>query len=226
MRKALTLMAFSLVWGCAPPAAPDTTTRQEEPAPDVAAEEAKVATPPGTVPLLDALRSIPGVVGEGVGLEDASGWAAAEWADPVRFELLSGRLTGRRVLRVVTSGGSNGKSCVLLARPLALAEKGSARVLAFNRGPVAVNVALALWFGPGFTYYESRARELPPGKWIELRFDLASADWKTASSEWKHTATLWKREDTRQAGVIWYHAGQTGELLIDGLTLPTAGTGK
>ncbi len=159
------------------------------------------------------------------GLEGASGWKAAGWEDPATFQLITDRRAGSSMLLLSTEGGKQGKIGAVLTRDLRLAPRGALRVCVYNHGMRTVKMAAAFWCGEGnegWVYYESRSREVPPRRWIELQFDLNGADYKTKSNGWKHTARLWKREETKQLALLVYHGGKPAQIILDGLTVDQA----
>ena len=136
------------------------------------------------------------------GLEAADGWKLADWEDPGASRRIEIGRGGNAMMHLSTAGGPKGKTALVMIRDMSLAEKGAMRLTAYNPGAAPVRLAVAFWFSDGWVYYESQARDIEPGAWKELTFDLASSNFKTESSKWKYNAALWKREATKQVAEI------------------------
>ncbi|MHC4916281.1 MAG: hypothetical protein ACYTGB_12395 [Planctomycetota bacterium] len=201
--------------GCAPTGeAPAPGSAAKKPDPEAAKQHGRL--------LFDIYNRLPESPAKSEGLEGAKGWKAAGWEDPATFQLITDNKAGKSMLLLSTEGGKQGKVGAVLTGDLRLAPSGALRVCVYNHGVRTVRMAVAFWFADGWVYYESRPREAPPRRWVEMEFDLNGADYKTKSNGWKHTARLWKREETKQLALLVYHGGGPARLIIDGLTVDRA----
>jgi hypothetical protein len=153
------------------------------------------------------------------GLERARAWRAAGWEDRALCRRFKVEKTGRTLMYLATGGGEKGKAGATLAVPLVLAEKGAVRLAAYNNSDAPVKLGVAFWTAPGGVYYESRPKDVPAGKWIELDFDLNAGDYKCKASEWRHTASLPAARRVGQVALLLHHGGKLCRVLVDGLTV-------
>jgi hypothetical protein len=153
------------------------------------------------------------------GLEAREGWSLAVWEDKGQLaKLPDPNKPGNTVLRLATEGGKMGKSGAVIGNVALPAETGAMTVSACNPGREPVKISIG-FFTFGDVYYEASARELPPGEWKVLKFDLAAADFKCAATKWQHTAVLPKRVPVRTTVLLLIGDGKKVVAFFDGVSL-------
>ncbi|HOX06286.1 MAG TPA: hypothetical protein PK280_07785 [Planctomycetota bacterium] len=165
------------------------------------------------------VEKIPANPAASEGLEAREGWSLAAWEDRGTLaKVPDPNKAGNTLLRLSTEGGKMGKSGAVIGNVMLPAETGFMTVSVCNPGDAPVKIALGL-FQFGDLYYETSARDLPPGGWQVLRFDLAATDFKCAASNWKYAAALPKRVPVRTTVLLLIGDGRKVAVFYDGVSL-------
>jgi hypothetical protein len=153
------------------------------------------------------------------GMETLKGWFIGDWDDFGIIKSFKDARCGRKVVYLATGGGKKGKCTMAVELKAKTPSAGKFSVALYNNSKVAVKVALGFRIGARRTYFESKARKIPVGKWVVADFDSNVAEYKSQASKWKHNQKLPADSTIGQLSVLMYHGGKLSRILIDGLSV-------
>lgn len=160
------------------------------------------------------------------GLE-VRGWQAEnpQWSNAVEAKLgtvegSKGPFPGiKRALEVTFTGGDKDKASI--KRAVNLIVDPSSSVLSFrawNPSGKALQVAVAVKTG-NWVFHESLGKVLPPTEgFIELRFDLRAAHFKSQASNWQPTGRVEGLDDVKELQILIYNRDQGGKVFLQGIS--------
>lgn len=153
------------------------------------------------------------------GLESQGSWASdnPQWANPTQVQPVRSP-TGNTRLRIAFQGGEHHKASARYPSTLDVRGQPILRMHVLNPGERPAPMSIAVKTGDQWTYFESRAYNVPADNaWHTIDFDLAAADFKCAASQWQPNTTVADPDDVKELQIQVHNGNGAGEVYIDGI---------
>ncbi len=159
------------------------------------------------------------------GLE-SKGWdnEALQWSNPVKPQVINivTEAGNTPALKIEFSAGDKDKATIKRSARLTIGQNSVLTFQAQNISEKPISVAIAVKTGSKYLFHESPQQLIKTGEAFQkIRFDLKSANFKSAASNWENNTPVADLNDVKEIQILIYNGQQNGTLIISGMGFPT-----
>jgi hypothetical protein len=154
------------------------------------------------------------------GLEGETEWVAEQWGNPAEVQVVEqGTDVKNRVLSVAYREAKKDKVAVRLGGTWDLTAYDTLSFEVWNASGGSMGLTVAFNTLPGWRFFETPAKRIPPKKWTPMTVDLNAKRFKCAESKWRHNSKLENRDNVKQIILMIYSSTKEGVVYFDRIDL-------